>query len=561
MLLDGLQLTDTGTAENFIIDSGTAFPAASRDGELFILTLTYAGNLPGVYFFNAGSSSWKHSSTPEVSYQGSYSAGITYKINSIVTSGTGIYLSITDLNVGNLVTNSANWVKLNIGDSTYGYAKLNAANKIETSYLPDTILGALTYSGVWNASTNSPALLAAVGNTGNYYVVNVSGTSMVDGVSVWSIGDWVVSNGTAWDKISNTSAVTSVAGRTGDIVLAKADVGLPNVDNTPDTAKPVSSAAQTALDLKIDTAKKGVASGVCPLGTDSKVPASYLPDSVTGGLKYQGNWNASTNSPAIPTAATANKGFYYMVATAGTTAINGISSWAVGDWVVSNGTVWEKVASSATVASVNGRLGAIVLAKSDVGLSNVDNTSDVNKPVSSDTQAALDLKAPTANPTFTGTVSGVSKTMVGLSNVDNTSDTAKPVSTTTQTALDSLTSGLSSKIGLTAVPYDLASAILGAPGAAASILRFVAVRAFTIPQGMTGSTAQCGVAPTGTQTLTLKKNGTSFATIVFAPGATIATFTATVTSFASGDVLTIDNQATADTTFASCGFTVAATLI
>jgi len=48
----------------------------------------------------------------------------------------------------------------------------------------------------------------------------------------------------------------------------------------------------------------------------------------------------------------------------------------------------------------------------------------------------LGLKAPLASPTFTGTVSGITKTMVGLSNVDNTSDTAKPVSTAQQTALD-----------------------------------------------------------------------------------------------------------------------------
>ena len=61
-------------------------------------------------------------------------------------------------------------------------------------------------------------------------------------------------------------------------------------------------------------------------------------------------------------------------------------------------------------------------------------------------QAALDLKlasataattyAPLASPTFTGTVSGITKAMVGLSNVDNTSDVNKPVSSATQTALD-----------------------------------------------------------------------------------------------------------------------------
>jgi hypothetical protein len=76
------------------------------------------------------------------------------------------------------------------------------------------------------------------------------------------------------------------------------------------------------------------------------------------------------------------------------------------------------------------------LAPGDVGLPNVDNTSDANKPVSTAAQSALNLKAPIASPTFTGTVSGISKSMVGLANVDNTADTAKPVSTAQQSALD-----------------------------------------------------------------------------------------------------------------------------
>ena len=68
------------------------------------------------------------------------------------------------------------------------------------------------------------------------------------------------------------------------------------------------------------------------------------------------------------------------------------------------------------------------ITKTMVGLGNVDNTSDALKPVSTATQTALALKAPLANPTFTGTVNGITKTMVGLGNVDNTSDALKPVS-------------------------------------------------------------------------------------------------------------------------------------
>lgn len=52
------------------------------------------------------------------------------------------------------------------------------------------------------------------------------------------------------DSAGAGGAVTSVAGRTGAVVLTKSDVGLANVDNTADSAKPVSTAQQAALDLK-----------------------------------------------------------------------------------------------------------------------------------------------------------------------------------------------------------------------------------------------------------------------------------------------------------------------
>ncbi len=79
----------------------------------------------------------------------------------------------------------------------------------------------------------------------------------------------------------------------------------------------------------------------------------------------------------------------------------------------------------------------LALVKGDVGLGNVDNTTDLNKPVSTATQTALDLKANLASPTFTGTVAGITKSMVGLGNVDNTSDVNKPVSTAVATEYNS----------------------------------------------------------------------------------------------------------------------------
>jgi hypothetical protein len=52
---------------------------------------------------------------------------------------------------------------------------------------------------------------------------------------------------------------------------------------------------------------------------------------------------------------------------------------------------------SAVAKSVNGHTGVVTVTKSDVGLSNVDNTSDANKPISTATQTALDTKADAAD--------------------------------------------------------------------------------------------------------------------------------------------------------------------
>jgi len=128
-----------------------------------------------------------------------------------------------------------------------------------------------------------------------------------------------------------------------------------------------------------------------------------------------------------------------------TGTVSGITKSMVGLSNVDNTSDVNKPISTATQTALNlkadinnptftGTVGGIT--KAMVGLSDVDNTSDVNKPISSATQTALDTKAPLASPTFTGTVSGITKSMVGLGNVDNTTDLNKPISTATQTALN-----------------------------------------------------------------------------------------------------------------------------
>lgn len=76
----------------------------------------------------------------------------------------------------------------------------------------------------------------------------------------------------------------------------------------------------------------------------------------------------------------------------------------VGQVLKWDGTNWTPAnnANTDAVTSVAGKTGAVTLAKADVGLEDVDNTSDLNKPISTATQTALNAKAPLASPALTG---------------------------------------------------------------------------------------------------------------------------------------------------------------
>lgn len=133
--------------------------------------------------------------------------------------------------------------------SANGIATLDSNGKIPLSQLSDAILGQVIYQGTWDAATNSPTLPAIPTNKGDYYVVSAAANRF--GID-FQVGDWIISNGTAWEKVDNTDAVTSVAGKIGAVVLDRNDVGLSNVDNTSDLNKPISNATQTALNGKVD---------------------------------------------------------------------------------------------------------------------------------------------------------------------------------------------------------------------------------------------------------------------------------------------------------------------
>lgn len=152
----------------------------------------------------------------------------------------------------------------------------------------------------------------------------------------------------------------------------------------------VSSNVQDQLDAKIPLAQKGASDGVAPLGPDGKVPNNYL--NFTG-YTPKGSWDASTNTPTLADGA-GTIGWVYTVSVAGTQDLgSGSVSYNVGDRVVYTAdNIWVKEENTQLVVSVNGYQGVVNLNKADVGLGNVDNTSDLDKPISNAVQDALDLK-------------------------------------------------------------------------------------------------------------------------------------------------------------------------
>lgn len=125
-----------------------------------------------------------------------------------------------------------------------------------------------------------------------------------------------------------------------------------------------------------------------------------------------------------------------------TGTVGGITATMVGLGDVNNTSDLSKPISTATSTVLDDKVDKVqgerlINATEIIKLSNQSGTNTGDQNLSSfATNSNLDLKANIASPTFTGTVSGINKTMVGLGNVDNTTDLLKPISTATQNALN-----------------------------------------------------------------------------------------------------------------------------
>ena len=154
-----------------------------------------------------------------------------------------------ELNVGEVVApDLAESIKVITNGGGTSQSVLDSIASLQSQIT--AMAGFVNYEGTWNASTNTPTLASSVGTKGDYYVVSVTGTTNLNGVTAWTQGDWAIFNGSAWEKVDNTDLVTSVAGRTGAVTLTTADVsglGTMSTQNASSVAITGGTATLTSL--------------------------------------------------------------------------------------------------------------------------------------------------------------------------------------------------------------------------------------------------------------------------------------------------------------------------
>lgn len=225
---------------------------------------------------------------------------------------------------------------------------------------------------------------------------------------------------TGYVKGNGTSAMTAATTIPNTDITGLGTMATQNANNVAITGGTMSGVAITGY---IPTTEKGAALGVATLDAGGQVPVSQLPP--MGDLNYQGTWNATTNTPTL-TSSVGTKGYYYVVSVAGTTDLNGITDWQIGDWAVFNGSIWQKIDNTDAVTSVNGFTGTVVLTTTNIaeGTNEYFTTARARNSVSAGTGISYNSTTgviTNSSPSLGGDVVGpASSTDMGIARFDGT---------------------------------------------------------------------------------------------------------------------------------------------
>ena len=254
-------------------------------------------------------------------------------VNGELRVSTNTYVGSNLTVDGNTILNG----DLQIGDQATDVLLVNSETEFNANVVFDQP-GYVEFRGAVADNTGSPGtagqILSSTG-TGIQWIDAASGTGTVE-------------------------SITALSPLTGGTITETGSIGINQASTSADGY--LSSTDWNTFNSKQSTSEKGQADGYAPLDSNNKVPTVHLPDSLVGAVVYQGTWDASTDSPTLPTPDLTNKGHYYIVSNPGT--YSGIT-YAIGDWAISNGSAWQKVDNTQDVNSVFGRQGNVVAIQSD----------------------------------------------------------------------------------------------------------------------------------------------------------------------------------------------------
>lgn len=207
--------------------------------------------------------------------------------------------------------------------------------------------GTIAFNKIKNRATG-------ISTSSHYPIIEATNTDL-GGVTTMLDIDAFASESISGPKTFTTVPKTSAAPSASDDF---ATVGF--VTNITDGMQPLS--------------EKDQANGYAGLDANGKILTSALPNSV---MEFKGVWDASTNTPTLADG-TGNAGDVYRVSVAGTQDLgSGPHTYAVGDFIIYNGTIWQYSPAGDVVSSVNGRTGAVVGLAEDNAVVHLDGVESI----------------------------------------------------------------------------------------------------------------------------------------------------------------------------------------
>ena len=469
----------------------------------------------------------------------------TQNANAVAITG-GSITGITDLAVADGGTGAS--------DAAGARTNLNAANQATTITAGTGLSGGGDLSANRTIDiANTTVTAGAFGSASNTLTATVNAQGQLTALAATpiAIANTQVS-GLGTMSTQNSNAVTITGGSiTGITDLALADGGT-GASNAPDARSNLGLGTAAVLNA-------GVALGVATLDAGGTVPLSQIPASIQGGVSYQGSWNAATNTPTL-TSSVGSKGYYYVVSTSGSTNLNGITDWLVGDWAIFNGSVWQKIDNTDQVASVNGYTGVVVLTNTDVGAPPTSLTISAGTGLSGGGSLAANRTLSIANTTVTaapyGTASAVPTfTVNGQGQLTAASDVTIAIANTQVSGLGTMSTQNANSVAITGgsitgiTDLAIADGGTGASTAGGALTNLGAIGSITstdgsivvTPSGTTVNLAVSEASPASTL-LTQVRNTT---------GATLTKGTVVYISGATGQISTVSKAiASGDSTSA-----------